>query len=90
MSMRYRSAVTAVLAVGDQVAPKVKLFDFSSFSLGMPAALVTAPPFGANTTSLATPPTKSVNVEEKYTCCSDGARKPVLAEPRSSTPSTSL
>ena len=56
----------------------------------MPAALATRPPFGASTTSVGTPATKSVNVDEKYTCCSDGARKPVLADARSSRSSVAL
>ena len=57
--------------------------DFSSFSGGMPAALAMAPPLGAITTSTGTPLMKSVMVEEKYFCCSEGARKPLLSEPRS-------
>ena len=45
--------------------PSVKLFDFSSFSLGMPAALAMALPLGASTTSSGWPLMKSVNVDEK-------------------------
>ena len=33
-----------------------------------------------------TPPTKFVAVDEKYSCISDGARNPVLADPRSARP----
>ena len=83
--MWYRSAVSEMAWVGVQVVPSVKLVDFSSFNFGMPAALATTPPLGASTTSFGTPPMKSVKVVDKWLCCSDGARKPVLAEPRSST-----
>ena len=75
--------MTEIASLGVQVVPKVKLVDFSSFSFGMPAALATTPPFGASTTSFGTPPMKSVKVVDRWLCCSDGARKPVLAEPRS-------
>ena len=68
---------------GVQVKPSVKFFDVSSLSFGIPAALAMALPFGARTTSSGTPLMKSVKVDEKYTCCSEGARKPVEPEPRS-------
>ena len=45
----------------------------------MPAALATAPPLGASTTSMGTPLMKSVNVDEIH-LLQDGARKPVLME----------
>ena len=45
---------------------------------------------GASTTSSGTPLMKSVKVDEKCTCCRLGARKPVLAAPRTSSAGLTL
>ncbi|MNU10143.1 hypothetical protein D3C72_2571230 [compost metagenome] len=60
MLMRYRSAVTETASLGVQVAPRVKLRDFSSFSGSRPAILPTGPTAGVIEMSVGTPPTKSV------------------------------
>ena len=75
------------LWAGVYASPSDALRDFSCLRFATPAASAIGLPFGAMTMSSGTPCTKFVIVELKYCCCSDGALKPPLTDPRNSSPS---
>jgi hypothetical protein len=72
--------------IGSAARPKPTLRDFSAFSGLAPRAPASGVFAGNVLMSNGTPPTKFVAVEEKYSCMSEGARKPVLTAPRMAYP----
>jgi hypothetical protein len=82
MPMRYASTVTASPRTGSRATPALRLRFFSGLSGEAPRRCAMSDATGAVFTSNGTPPMKLVAVAEKNDCWSDGARKPVLAAPR--------
>src|SRR5204862_6676449 len=68
---------------GSVAKPKPRFRDFSALSGLAPNAAASGVFAGKVLMSNGTPLTKFVAVEEKNSCMSDGARNPVLTEPRS-------
>ena len=65
-----------------QENPVLIFTDFSSFKSGIPAAFVMASPLRASLDSTKSPPRNEEIVLLKLICCSEGALKPVLIDPR--------
>ena len=79
---QYPSTVTVKSRAGFQENPILAFSDFSSVSSGMPAARVMGLLLGAIFTSAMFCPCTVVKVLLKLICWREGARKPVLNEPR--------
>ena len=82
MSMLYASTVS-VTAANRITAPSEKFTASSASRSCAPSARAMGSLTGNDVMSYGMPAMKFVDVVAKYCCCSDGARKPVCAEPRS-------
>ena len=83
------------LSSGRNARPAEKFVDFSSCSFGIPNALVTGLSLFDVSTCVgwSMPIASGRNSDdtfENHSCCSDGARKPVLTAARSDSPPPSL